>query len=226
MKESLDYLGHRSRVRKKFLTSSGDELQEYELLEILLFAANPRKDTKSLAKKLITKFGDISSVVNAEIDMLRNIDGVGEAAITQIKITAKILQRILKNQAKSRILLNDLRLVIDYARSSIKDLSYEVFKVLFLDKKHQLLEDELVVRGENDHVFFSSRAIAKKALLLSASSLVLIHNHPSGELKASKSDIVATNEVISVLKGLEIRVLDHLIISSEGHFSFKENGLI
>lgn len=221
-----DHLGHRSRVRKKFLNSLGEELHEYELLEILLFAASPRQDTKPLAKKLIAKFGDISAVVNADIEMLKNIDGLGEAAIVQIKVVAKIMQRVLKNHAKAKPLLNNWQVVVDYAFASLKDLNHEVFRVLFLDKKHQLIEDELLAIGENDHVLVSAKAIAKKALLLAASSVILMHNHPSGDLRPSASDIKVTNEIIAVLKGLEIKILDHLIISSQGYFSFKEGGLV
>ncbi len=225
MTQNPDYLGHRARVRKKFLNSLGEELHEYELLEILLFAASPRQDTKPLAKKLIAKFGDISSVVNADVDMLKTIDGVGEAAIVQIKIIARIIQRILKNRAKQRPVLNNWQLVLDYASASLKDLNYEVFRVLFLDKKHQLIEDELLAIGENDNVVVSSKAIAKKSLLLSASSVILLHNHPSGELKASAADIQITKEIALTLKALDVKVIDHLIISRDGYFSFRENGI-
>jgi DNA repair protein RadC len=226
MTQTPDYLGHRARVRKKFLSSLGEELHEYELLEILLFAANPRQDTKSLSKKLIAKFGDISAVVNADVEMLKTVDGVGEAAIVQIKIIARIIQRILKNKAKQRPILNNWQLVVDYAFAALKDLNYEVFRVLFLDKKHQLIEDELLAIGENDNVVVSSKAIAKKSLLLSASSVILFHNHPSGELQASAADIQVTKEIVTILRGLEIKVIDHIIISNMGYFSFKENGIL
>lgn len=226
MTKTPDHLGHRSRVRKKFLTSPDAELHDYELLEILLFAAHPRQDTKPIAKKLITKFGDISAVVNADIDRLKDVEGVGEAGIVQIKIVAKILQRVLKNTAKAKPVLNNWRAVVDYASALLKNLNYEVFRVLFLDKKHQLIEDELLGIGENDQVFVSAKAVAKKALLLSAKSVILMHNHPSGELRASASDIKTTNEITAVLRILEIEVLDHLIITPNGYFSFREGGLI
>ncbi len=226
MTQTPDYLGHRARVRKKFLNSLGEELHEYELLEILLFAASPRQDTKPLAKKLIAKFGDISGVVNADVEMLKTIDGVGEVAIVQIKIIARIIQRILKNRAKQRPVLNNWQLVVDYASAAVKDLNYEVFRVLFLDKKHQLIEDELLAIGENDNVVISSKAIAKKALLLSASSVILFHNHPSGELRASAADISVTKEIVLTMKALDVKVIDHLIISRDGYFSFKENNLL
>ncbi len=224
--EKPDHLGHRQRVRKKFLSSLGKELQDYELLEILLFAANARQDTKPLAKKLIAKFGDISGVVNADVNLLKEVEDVGEGAITSIKIIAEIINRVLKNSAKTKAVLNNWQAVLDYSYASLKNLNYEVFRVLFLDKKHQLIEDELLGIGENDYVAVSSKAIAKKALLLNASSIILMHNHPTGDLRPSNADIKTTNEIILALKNLEIKILDHLIIGGSGYFSFKESGLI
>ncbi len=225
-KTKPDYLGHRSRIREKFLKSLGEELRDYELLEILLFASNPRSDTKPIAKKLLKKFDNISAIINADFDLLKDVEGIGEASLVQIKLVAEILKRVLKSRVKEKLILNNWNLVLDYLSSSLKELNYEVFRVLFLDKKHQLIEDELIGIGENDHVVISSKLIVKKALLLSASSIILAHNHPSGELRASSSDIKTTNEIISSLKHLEIKVLDHFIISSNGYFSFKENSLI
>lgn len=226
MKTNQSHQGHRSRIRKKFLTSLGDELHDYELLEILLFAANPRQDTKIIAKKLIAKFGDISGVINSNLELLREIDGMGDAGIVQIKIISQIIMRVLRNSVLDKPVLNNWSAVLDYAYATLKNLNYEVFRVLFLDKKYQLIEDELMGIGENDQVFVSSKSIAKKALLLGAASVILIHNHPSGELRASASDIQTTNKISAVLKGLEVKILDHLIISSKGHFSFKENSLL
>lgn len=225
-KTKPDYLGHRSRIRKKFLKSLGEELHDYELLEILLFASNPRSDTKPIAKNLLKKFGNISAIINADFDLLKDVDGVGEASLVQIKVVSQILKRVLKNRAKDKLILNNWNVVLDYLSNSLKDLNYEVFRVLFLDKKHQLIEDELIGIGENDHVIISSKLIVKKALLLSASSIILAHNHPTGELKASNSDIKITSEIVSSLKHLEVKVLDHFIISRNGYFSFKENSLI
>lgn len=219
-------LGHRSRVRKKFLQSLGEELHDYELLEILLFAASPRQDTKLLAKKLIEKFGDISAVVNAEVLALQEVEGVGEAAITQIKIISRIIQRVLKNSVKMKPILNNWQAVLDYVSASLKNLNHEVFRVLFLDKKHQLIEDELLGIGENGHVFVSAKTIAKKALILHAASVILLHNHPTGEAKASASDIKTTKEISTVLKNLDIKILDHLIIAKGACLSFAAEGLL
>jgi DNA repair protein RadC len=226
MKQKTQTSGHRSRVRKKFISSLGEELHDYELLEILLFSANSRQDTKGLAKKLIAKFGDISSVINAEIELLKSVEGVGEAAVVQIKIIAQVVKRVLKNSAKTKPALSNWQAILNYATASLKDLNHEVFQVLFLDKRYQLIEDELLVIGENDHVFVSSKTIVKKTLLLAASSVILLHNHPSGNLNPSASDIKITQEIVVSLKNLEIKVLDHLIIGRSGYFSFKEQGLI
>lgn len=226
MKELPNYLGHRLRVRKKFLSSLGEELHDYELLEILLFAASSRKDTKAIAKKLIAKFSDISGIINADLDSLKSIEGVGEAAIVQIKIIAKIIQRILKNNAAKKPVLNNWQLLLDYASASLKNLNHEIFRVLFLDKRHQLIEDEIFTIGENDHVHISKKNIAKKALILQAASVILLHNHPAGEARPSTSDIKTTNEISAVLNKLEIKILDHLIIAKNSYFSFKEEGLL
>jgi DNA repair protein RadC len=226
MKKKLTHLGHRSRVRAKFLQSLGEELHDYELLEILLFAASPRQDTKQIAKKLIAKFGDISAVISTEIELLKTIEGVGEAGIVQIKIISQIIKRILKNSAKEKPVLANFDAVLNYASMLLKNLNHEVFRVLFLDKKQQLIEDELLGIGENDHVFVSAKTIAKKALILNSSSIILLHNHPSGDLRASPADVKTTNEISAALKNLEIKIIDHLIITQQGHFSFRAEGLL
>lgn len=219
-------LGHRKRVRDKFLQSSGKELAEYELLEILLFSAIPRSDTKILAKKLLEKFGDISSIINANQENLKSIEGIGQAAIVQIKIIAEIINRVLKKTTKERPILNNWQALLDYANFLLKDLSHEEFHVLFLDKKHHLIESENLGIGESDFVNVSSKSIAKKALLLNASSIILLHNHPSQNSQPSKSDILTTQEIVKTLKNLQIKVIDHLIISKNDHFSFKEQNLV
>lgn len=220
------HLGHRKRVKEKFLASLGKELHDYELLEILLFAANPRLDTKPLAKKLIAKFGDISSVISADVDRLHDVEGVTENVIVVLKVNGEIINRFFKKSAQSKTVLNNWQAVLSYAQAVLKHLNYEVFRVLFLDKQHQLLEDELISIGENDHVNVSTKLIVKKSLLLQASSVILLHNHPSGDLRASTADIKVTKEIVLALQHLNIKVLDHFIIGSAGYFSFKENGLI
>lgn len=221
-----DCLGHRKRVRAKFLVSLGKELHEYELLEILLFSAFPRQDTKPMAKKLLAKFGSISAIINADIEMLKTVDGVGEAAIVNLKIAAEIINRVLKDRAKVRSVLDNWQAVVNYATAALADLTYEVFRVLFLNKNFELIEDELLGIGENDHVQISVKSLVKKSLLLHASSIILLHNHPTSDLRASISDIKTTNDICAALKPLNIVVLDHLIVGKNGIFSFKQEGIL
>lgn len=218
--------GHRARVKEKFLSSFGEELHDYELLEILLFSAFLRKDTKPLAKKLLAKFGDISSVINADEMLLREVDGVGDSAIVQLKLAAQINKRSLRKIALTKPLLNNFEAVKSYAESLIGSLNYEAFYVFFLDKKYQLIEEKLIAKGEGDFVLVSAKEVARQALMLHASAIILAHNHPSNEAKPSGSDIKMTNEIVEVLKKLQVQTLDHLIITKLGSFSFKENLLI
>ena len=218
--------GHRSRVREKFLNSFGQELHDYELLEILLFGAFTRKDSKPLAKKLIKKFGDISATLNASEHLLREVEGVSDAVIVQLKLVAQISKRIFKKSALEKPILNNFEAVTSYLTILLQDLNYEAFYVLFLNKRHQLIEEQLIAKGENDFVLVSAKDIARRSLMLHASSIILAHNHPSGNLKPSNSDIKTTNEIAEVLKKLQIKVLDHFIISKTGNFSFRENLLI
>ncbi len=225
-KEKPDYVGHRKRVKEKFLASLGKELHDYELLEILLFSAFPRHDTKPLAKRLLAKFGSILAIINADIDTLRDVEGVGEGAIIPFKIIAEISNRILKSQAQEKPVLSNWQAVLNYVKNALGELNYEVFRVLFLNKNFQLIEDELISIGENDHVQVSVKLIVKKSLLLHASSIVLAHNHPTGDLRASAADIKMTNEIIFALKPLNISLLDHLIVGRDKCFSFKAEGLL
>ncbi len=220
------YLGHRKRVKQKFLTSLGQDLQDYELLEILMFSANARCDTKILAKNLLQKFGDLSAIINADFDALKQIAGVGESSVIQIKIIAEIMKRVMKHKASQQTVLNNWQSLLDYSRMALAHLKYEQFRVLFLDKKFRLLADEIVEIGKVDSVRIDIKEIVKKTLLLHASSVVLLHNHPSGEAQPSSLDIKTTQEIKSVLQPLSIKLIDHLIIAVGGHFSFKENGLI
>ena len=221
-----DYLGHRKRVRTKFLASLGKELHEYELLEILLFSAFPRQDTKPMAKKLLAKFGSISAIINADVEMLKTVDGVAEAAVVNLKIIAEIINRVLKDRAKSKPVLDNWQAFVNHATAALADLTYEVFRVLFLNKNFELIEDELLGIGENDHVQISIKSLVKKSLLLHASSVVLLHNHPTSDLRASASDIKTTSEICAALKPLNIAVLDHLIVGKNGIFSFKQEGIL
>ncbi len=224
--EKPDHLGHRKRVREKFLSSKGKELHDYELLEILLFSVYPRFDTKPIAKNLLRKFGDISAVINADFESLKEVDKIGDSAIVALKINSEIINRILKNKAKEKEVLSNYQALLDYAKNSLQDLNYEVFRVIFLDANYRIIEDELMSIGENDFVQISVKNIVKKALLLHSPFLILMHNHPTSNLEASNSDIKTTAEIQKALNPLNIEIIDHLIIGKNGYFSFKENGIL
>lgn len=221
-----DYLGHRKRVREKFLSSKGKELHDYELLEILLFSVFPRFDTKPIAKNLLRKFGDISAVINADFENLKEVDKIGDSAVVALKINAEIINRVLRNKAKEKEVLSNYQSLLDYAKNSLQDLNYEVFRVIFLDANYRIIEDELMSIGENDFVQISVKNIVKKALLLHSPFLILMHNHPTSNLEASNSDIKTTAEIQKALNPLNIEIIDHLIIGKNGYFSFKENGIL
>lgn len=224
--EKPDYLGHRKRVREKFLSSKGKELHDYELLEILLFSVFPRFDTKPIAKNLLRKFGDISAVINADFENLKEVDKIGDSAVVALKINAEIINRVLRNKAKEKEVLSNYQSLLDYAKNSLQDLNYEVFRVIFLDANYRIIEDELMSIGENDFVQISVKNIVKKALLLHSPFLILMHNHPTSNLEASNSDIKTTAEIQKALNPLNIEIIDHLIIGKNGYFSFKENGIL
>lgn len=221
-----DYLGHRKRIKAKFLSSLGKELHDYELLEILLFNAFARQDTKPVAKRLLRKFGDISAVINADIENLKSVEGVGDSAVIALKVNCELINRIFKSKAQEDHVLSNWSAVLKYAKNSLSNLNYEVFRVIFLDKNYRIIEDDVISAGENDFVYVSSKLIVKKSLLNGSSSLILMHNHPNRNAQPSQSDIKTTNEIIKILKPLDIDVLDHLIITKNEYFSFKEEGIL
>lgn len=221
-----DYLGHRKRVKEKFLSSLGKELHDYELLEILLFSALPRQDTKIIAKRLLNKFGSLAKIINADLEVLCEIENVGNSAAVSIKIISEIINRILKEKALNKKILNNWQAVIDYAKLQLADLNYEVFRVIFLNNNFEIITDELLTTGSHENVIIDVKTIVKKSLLFHASSIILMHNHPTSDLRASSFDIKTTNEILAALKPLNIKILDHLIIGKSGVFSFKENGIL
>ena len=226
LSENNTKLGHRKRAKEKFLKSLGKELHDYEILEILFFGIFPRSDTKPLAKKLLAKFGSIASIINADIDQLQDVEGVGSGAAILIKIVAEIAHRILRSDTKSLPILDNWQLVFDYAKSRLAHLNYETFIVLFLNKKFELISDENLASGNHDSVQIDIKLLVKKSLLLNASSVVLMHNHPTSNVNPSTFDIKTTNEISAALKPLNIRIIDHLIVGKKDIFSFKKEGLI
>jgi DNA repair protein RadC len=224
--EAPHYHGHRERLRDRFRSVGADALSDYELLEMVLFRALPRRDVKPLAKQLIGKFGSFAETVHAPEIRLREVAGLGEAAITEIKLIAAAASRVAKGQLKQRTVLSSWSSVIDYCRAAMAFADKEQFRVLFLDKRNQLIADELQQVGTIDHTPVYPREIVKRALELSATAVILVHNHPSGDPTPSQSDIQMTRSIIDIAGPLGIAVHDHIIVGKNGHASLKGMKLI
>jgi DNA repair protein RadC len=205
---SPHYLGHRERLRERFLNAGPDAVTEYELLELVLFRAIPRRDVKPLAKALIAKFGSFGEVVSAPRQRLREIEGLDEAAIAEIKIVQAAANRLARGEAKKRTVLSSWSAVLDYCRSTMAFADKEQFRVLFLDKRNQVIADELQQTGTVDHTPVYPREVVKRALELSATALILVHNHPSGDPAPSRADIQMTQSIVDIAKPLGISVHD------------------
>ena len=210
----------------RFLKGGADAMPDYELLELALFAAVPRRDTKPLAKALLARFGSFAEVIAAPAARLMEIKGVGESVVQQLKIVEAAAHRSAKTKVINRPALSSWTALLDYCTAAMARVANEEFRVLFLDRKNVLVADEVQNRGTVDHTPVYPREIVKRALELSASSIILVHNHPSGDPTPSKADIAMTREVVTAAKTLGIAVHDHLVIGRGGHASFKSLGLL
>ena len=220
------YHGHRKRLRGRFRETGADAVSDYELLELVLFRAIPQRDVKPLAKELIVKFGSFAEVVAAPPARLCEIRGMGTAAVTELKIVHAAASRLARGQLRKRPVLSSWSGVIDYCRTAMAYEDKEQFRLLFLDKRNQLIADEVQQVGTVDHTPVYPREVVKRALELSATALILVHNHPSGDPTPSHADIQMTQSIIDVAKPLGIAVHDHIIVGREGHVSFKGLKLI
>ena len=213
--------GHRKRLRERFREAGAEALSDYELLELVLFRALPRRDVKPIAKDLIATFGSFPEVISAPTTRLAEVAGMGAVAITELKIVHASAMRLTRGQVRKRPVLSSWSSVIDYCRTTMAFAEKEQFRVLFLDKRNQLIVDELQQTGTIDHTPVYQREVVKRALELSATALILVHNHPSGDPTPSHADIEMTRTIVEVAKPLGIAVHDHIIVGRDGHTSFK-----
>jgi DNA repair protein RadC len=220
------YHGHRERLRERFLKGGKDALADYELIELVLFRAIVRRDLKPLAKELLAQFGSFAEVVSAPIERLKSIKGLGDAAITELKIVEAAAHQLARGRVPKRTELSSWSSVLAYCRTAMAFADKEQFRVLFLDKRNRLIADELQQRGTVDHTPVYPREVVKRALELSATAVILVHNHPSGDPSPSQADIQMTIEIINVAKPLGIAVHDHIIVGKDGHASLKGLRLI
>lgn len=215
------YEGHRERLRERFRSVGQEALADYELLEILLFRSIPRADTKPLAKALLKRFGSLGEVLGAPERLLREVPGCGPAVAFDLKLVAAASQRMIKGDIKGREVLGSWTQVIDYCRSAMAFEPREQFRILFLDKKNALIADEVQQVGTVDHTPVYPREVVRRALELSATAIILVHNHPSGDPTPSRADIDMTKLIIETAKPLGIAVHDHIIVGKTGHASLR-----
>ncbi|MEL7481257.1 MAG: DNA repair protein RadC [Pseudomonadota bacterium] len=220
------WLGHRDRLREKLVTRGAGALEDYELLETLLFAFVPRRDVKPIAKALLARFGSLSGILAADPQALVSVEGVGRTTAAYLKATAEYHLRAAREEIAKRPIISSWTAMLTYVRSQLQHETREQFRVLFLDRKNQLIADETLSYGTVDQAAVYPREVARRSLELAASALILVHNHPSGDTTPSRADISMTREIIDALTPFEIDVHDHLIVGTSGVTSFKSAGLI
>ncbi len=226
VREKPHYAGHRQRLRARFLEAGGEALPDYELLELLLFLAQPRTDMKPVAKRLLARFGSFADVISAEPARLAEVDGVGEAAVAALKLAQASALRLLRDEAIGVHVIGSWDAVLDYCRAAMGREKTEQFRILFLDNQNNLMADEVQQRGTVNHTPLYPREVIKRALDLGDSAIVMVHNHPGGEATSSAADVEMTREVVEAGRRLGIAVHDHVIVTRHGHASFKTLGLI
>jgi DNA repair protein RadC len=224
---SPHYLGHRERVRDRLEKIGAENFSDAELMEALLHVVIPRKDTKALAKDLLKRFGSFSGVLSAPRERLLEVPGLGETTVSHLKVILGSAQRFARDRIETdKPVLASWSALLDYCRSAMAFEDIEQFRVLFLDKKNRLIADEVQQRGTVDHTPVYPREVIKRTLELSATALILVHNHPSGDPTPSGADMRMTRELVDIAKPLGVAIHDHIIVGRDGHASFKGLGLI
>ena len=220
------YLGHRQRLRDRFLAGGDNGLPDYELLELLLFFSIPKIDTKPLAKQLLGRFGSLAGVVNASAEQLAEFQRMDHFTITMFKALRIFAARLVLEDLTDRPVLDNWDKLVAYLRAAMAHRMIEQFRLLFLDRRNVLIADEVQQEGSIDHTPVYPREVVKRALALDASALVMVHNHPSNHPQPSKPDIEMTRQVRDALDRVGVVLHDHLIISRRGHTSFRQLGLL
>jgi DNA repair protein RadC len=224
--EAKHYHGHRERLRARLLEAGAAALADYELLELILFRSIPRIDVKPLAKELIKRFGSFAEAIAADRQRLGEVEGMRASAIVEFKIVEAAAQRFAKGAVKKRLPMGSWSEVVDYCRTSMAFENREIFRILFLDKKNGLIADEVQGAGTVDHTPVYPREVIRRALQLSATAIVLVHNHPSGDPSPSTQDVAMTREIMTSAKPLGVTVHDHIIVGRDGHASLRALKLI
>lgn len=217
---------HRKRLRVRFMDGGAQAMPDYEMLELVLFRAIPRQDVKPLARALLDRFGDFNGVITAPAQRLKEVRGVGDAVICELKIVEAAAQRLARARILQRHVVSSWDQLLDYCHTTMAHRDTEQFRVLFLDRKNVLIADEEQAQGTVDHVPVYPREVVKRALELNASALILVHNHPSGDPTPSEADISMTHQIELAAQSLSITLHDHLIIGKSRELSLRAEGLI
>lgn len=217
---------HRKRLRERFINGGADAMPDYELLELVLFRAIPRRDVKPLARDLLERFTDFNGVISAPVDQLQIVSGVGHTVIQELKIVEAAAHRLAKSKVIGRPAISSWDALLEYCQTTMSHRQTEEFRVFYLDRKNILISDELLGQGTVDHVPVYPREIVKRALHLNASALILVHNHPSGDPTPSQQDIAMTKHIQAAADALGISVHDHLVIGKSREISFQSEGLL
>lgn len=218
--------GHRARLRQRLAEGGGEALLDHELVEYLLALAIPRRDTKPLAKTLLHEFGGLGGLLAADWDSIARVPGMGDSSVAAIKIVQAASVRMLRNAVAARPVLANWQALLDYLRADMAHLSVERVRVLHLNARNQLLRDDHMGDGSIDQAAIYTREVIKRAMELGSASLILVHNHPSGDPSPSRQDIEITRQIVDAGKRLGIAVHDHIIIGASGHVSLRAQGLL
>ena len=217
---------HRKRLRDRFMAGGPEALPDYEMLELVLFRASPRRDVKPIAHDLLARFGDFNGVISAAPDRLSQVPSVGAAVICELKVVEAAAQRLARARVMNRPVLSSWQALLDYCQTAMAHRETEQFRVLYLDTKNTLIADEEQARGTVNHVPVYPREVVRRALLLNASALILVHNHPSGDPTPSRADIDMTEQVQAACAALGLTLHDHLIVGKSRELSFRSDGYL
>lgn len=218
--------GHRERVRKRFLEQGLEGFQDYEVLELLLFGVYKQQDTKPIAKALLARFGSFKGVLDASVEELRTVVGVGEAAAAMIHFVKHAAARYLQQASRQRSTLESEEALINYCKMNMGAKTNEVFRVIALDSSFAIIDERDIAEGTVNQATVYPRKVIEFGLASHASTLVLVHNHPSGHLEPSDFDKTMTRGLVLAVRSIELQIFDHIIVSRDGYYSFRENGLL
>lgn len=220
------YVGHKKRLKERFLKGGLESLADYEAIELILSLAIVQKDVKPLAKILVERFGSFSGILDAPTEELRGISGMGPAAVSALKLVKESSVRYLRERSRNRCVVSSPGALVDYCRAAMKGLKDEEFRVVFLNAKNEIIEDEALCRGTIDQTVVYPRKVIERALHHGAASMIFVHNHPSGHAGPSAADKELTRVLKDAARSIQVNVHDHLIIGKEGHYSFAEEGCL